>query len=378
MRHRFIYIAQLIVLILSPVFVFSQAVCSSSGYTILTINGVLTDEREAQINKEKLSALFGFSKGTFNSEKITFDYLHNPSHFAGGGDIAKTLAQMMNDGKEVDDYDLTEMLKSASEKVKTRKLLIVGHSQGNFYANAFYKKASVPLESTAVYSVATPSSYVAGGGEYITSETDKMIAGLVARVLRKDILPPNTRIEEVANDTGLTTGHSFSDVYLKYRGAEIVGGIEAALGKLKSEPSYIPRNVGTSENTTTTCIPAPADTLAHKATGLMFAVADPVANEAKSNIASSAENVAAWGRALAGAATKVTKAVANIRESKPIVVDNATIGAAVALANTIPGPVPIYPSILPASSADRQNTEIDSVTPAEASEHSYIPTFLGM
>jgi len=167
-------------------------------------------------------------------------------------------------------------------------------------------------------------------------------------------------------------------VYLKYRGAEIVGGIEAALGKLKSEPSYIPRNVGTSENTTTTCIPAPADTLAHKATGLMFAVADPVANEAKSNIATAAANVAAAGRALAGAATKVTKAVANIRESKPIVVDNATIGAAVALANTIPGPVPIYPSILPASSADRQNTEIDSVTPAEASEHSYIPTFLGM
>src|SRR3989344_5883067 len=292
MRHRLFYITQLILFVFVPVFAFAQTgdVCSSTGYTILTINGILTNEDKAIENKDKLRDLLD---SKYNNEPLKVDYLHNEKHFAGGGDIAKTIAQMMNDGKEVDDYDLTEMLKSASEKVKTRKLLVVGHSQGNFYANAFYKKSGVPADSISVYSVATPSSYVAGGGEYITSETDKMIAGLVARVLRKDILPPNTRIEEVANDTGLTAGHSFSDVYLKYRGAEIVGGIEAALGKLKSEPSYIPRNVGTSENTTTTCIPAPADTLAHKATGLMFAVADPVANEAKSNIATAPADAAA-------------------------------------------------------------------------------------
>ncbi|KKU57183.1 MAG: hypothetical protein UX81_C0043G0003 [Parcubacteria group bacterium GW2011_GWA2_47_12] len=232
MRHRFIYIAQLISFVFAPFFVFAQTenLCSPTGYTILAINGILTNEETAKKNRNSLkNQLPEF----FNNESITIDYLHNPSHFAGGGDIAKTVAQMMNDGKEVDDYDLTEMLQSASEKVKTRKLLVVGHSQGNFYANAFYKMAGTPSESTAVYSVATPSSYVAGGGEYITSETDKMIAGLVARVLRKDILPPNTRIEEVSGDIGLTAGHSFSDVYLKYRGAEIVGGIENALGKLR-------------------------------------------------------------------------------------------------------------------------------------------------
>src|SRR3989344_2772829 len=77
-----------------------------------------------------------------------------------------------------------------------------------------------------------------------------MIAGLVARVLRKDILPPNTRIEEAANDTGLTAGHSFSDVYLKYRGAEIVGGIEKALGKPTAGYSDVLENIRMSENTT--------------------------------------------------------------------------------------------------------------------------------
>ena len=257
MRYRTFYIAQLILFVFVPVFVFAQNgdVCSVNGYTVLTINGVFTNERGAQDNKDALKQIL---KKSYNGEPIKLDYLENPSHFGGGGDIAKTVAQMMNDGKEVDDYDLTEMLKSASEKVKTRKLLIVGHSQGNFYANAFYKRAtapssdgaSVPLESIGVYSVATPSSYVAGGGEYITSETDKMIAGLVARVLRKDILPPNTRIEEVVNDTGLTAGHSFSDVYLKYRGAEIVGGIEEALSRLNAtEPNRNEANTEATQNT---------------------------------------------------------------------------------------------------------------------------------
>src|SRR3990167_1133863 len=296
MRYRFIYIAQL-VLFFIPAFVFAQtsSVCSPVGYTILTINGILTNKEEAAENS---SRLFRRLDGTYNGEPVTVDYLHNPSHFAGGGDIAKTLAQMMNDGKEVDDYDLTEMLKSASEKVKTRKLLIVGHSQGNFYANAFYKKASVPLESTAVYSVATPSSYVAGGGDYITSETDKMIAGLVARVLRKDILPPNTRIEEAANDTGLTAGHSFSDVYLKYRGAEIVGGIEKSLYKLTPKHTNILQNVGMLEDATSPCIAAPERTLAHKAAGLAFTVADPAAAGAKLAVVGAVKGVNAVGLAV--------------------------------------------------------------------------------
>ena len=99
MRYRFIYIAQL-VLFFIPAFVFAQtsSVCSPVGYTILTINGILTNKEEAAENS---SRLFRRLDGTYNGEPVTVDYLHNPSHFAGGGDIAKTLAQMMNDGKEI-------------------------------------------------------------------------------------------------------------------------------------------------------------------------------------------------------------------------------------------------------------------------------------
>ncbi|OHA40002.1 MAG: hypothetical protein A3J31_01665 [Candidatus Taylorbacteria bacterium RIFCSPLOWO2_02_FULL_48_16] len=169
----------------------------------------------------------------------------------------------------------------------------VGHS-----ATVPSDGASVPLESIGVYSVATPSSYVAGDGEYITSETDKAIAGIVGRVLRKDILPTNTRIEEVANDTGLTAGHSFSDVYLKYRGAEIVGGIEKSLYKLTPKHTNILQNVGMLEDATSPCIAAPERTLAHKAAGLAFAVADPAAAGAKLAVVGAVKGVNAVGLAV--------------------------------------------------------------------------------
>ena len=42
------------------------------------------------------------------------------------------------DTETVKDYDLIEMLRDASEKVTTQKILLVAHSQGNFYANSFY------------------------------------------------------------------------------------------------------------------------------------------------------------------------------------------------------------------------------------------------
>ena len=100
--------------------------------------------------------------------------------------------QKIFDNETVEDYDLIEMLKSASEKVKTQKLLLVAHSQGNFYANSFYdtvaeKQGGVPRESIGVYSVATPASRVAGGGKWLTSDTDKVISGIVGRLSFKKL-----------------------------------------------------------------------------------------------------------------------------------------------------------------------------------------------
>src|SRR3989338_1611761 len=95
MRYRFIYIAQL-VLFFIPAFVFAQtsSVCSPVGYTILTINGIWTNKEEAAENS---SRLFRRLDKTYNGESVTIDYLHNPSHLAGLGDIVKTIEQGLFD-----------------------------------------------------------------------------------------------------------------------------------------------------------------------------------------------------------------------------------------------------------------------------------------
>ena len=189
------------------------------------------------------------------------------------------------ENETVADYDLIEMLNDASAKVKTQKLLLVAHSQGNFYANSFYdivtgENGSVPQRSIDIYSVANPASRVAGGGNWITSDTDRVIAGLVAHLAPfHTIMPTNVHIAEVAGDTSLSAGHNFSEVYLKYRGTQIVKGIQASLDKLSSDPAR-------SEDTP--CIEPPKITLTHKAEGLTLAVLDTSINTTNATFAMSA------------------------------------------------------------------------------------------
>ncbi|MDP3052531.1 MAG: hypothetical protein Q8N22_01080 [bacterium] len=258
---------------MSPFAVFAQTgsqTCSSNGYTIITINGILTNKDGAISNRDALKYYFGKN---YNGEPLAVDYLHNESHLAGLGDILKSIYQGLFDSETVEDYDLVEMLKTASEKVATQKLLLVAHSQGNFYANSFYdvvadKDGGVPSQSLAIYSVATPSSRVAGSGKWITSDTDKVITGLVARIqFTRKILPSNVHIELQEGDS--SSGHGFSDIYLKYQGDKIVSGIESSLDQLKTN------NVQDAQKP---CLASPKLSIVHKIEGAMFAVADHIAN----------------------------------------------------------------------------------------------------
>ncbi len=209
---------------------------------------------------------------TYKGENIRVDYLLNPTHLAGIGDIIKAIEQKVFDDETIDDYDLTEMIRDASAKVTTQKLLLVAHSQGNFYANSFYDTvagidAGLPTQSIAVYGVATPSGRVAGGGKWLTSDTDKVIAGVVGHLPARKIMEPNTHIALQADDGAL--GHNFSDIYLKYRGAEIVSDIESSLQKLRADEA---------RSADALCIAPPELTLGHKIAGAAFAFADPLAH----------------------------------------------------------------------------------------------------
>lgn len=250
MKNKKLLIILVLLLILFSPKVYAQDICSKNGYTILTINGMLTNNIEAKENKENLKKRLS---ATYNNQPINVDYVHNATHVGGLGDLVDAVRQGLFDSKS--DYDLVEILDSASGKVSTQKLLLVGHSQGNFYANNFYdkvanKEGGVPAQSIGVYGVATPDNHVAGDGKYLTSDTDTVISAVVGRL--KSIMTPNTHIV-LKNGDGL--GHSFSDVYLKYRSEKIVSDIKSSFDKLK---------VNETQKTEDPCISPPKISMWHE------------------------------------------------------------------------------------------------------------------
>ncbi len=266
MKHLISFIALILLIAPKPVLADIQS-CSPDGYTIATINGIFTNEQQAQQNKESLKQFF---KDKYDNEPLKIEYFHNPSHLAGIGDVAMSVYQKFFENEKVEDYDLVEMLKTASEKVNTQKLLLVAHSQGNFYANSFYdsvagQKGGVPEESINIYGVATPAGRVAGDGKWLTSKTDKVIAGVVDKFPFRNIMEPNTNITLGKDDDFF--GHNFTEVYLKYRGDKIISDIQDSLRNLKVN----------NENIDGPCIKAPEQTLAHVIQGLALAIADPIA-----------------------------------------------------------------------------------------------------
>ncbi|OGF92079.1 hypothetical protein A3H05_02715 [Candidatus Giovannonibacteria bacterium RIFCSPLOWO2_12_FULL_43_26] len=284
----------------------SSELCQKTGYTVSAVNGIFTDEEDARNNQRFLKAEL---KDTYNGEKIDYQYLLNPSHIAGLGDLTMSFYQKIFDYEAVKDYDLVEMLKDASEKVKTQKILLVAHSQGNFYANSFYdsvagKEGGIPQESIGVYAVATPAGRVAGGGKWLTSDTDKVIVDLVGLFPFKKIMTPNTSIVLTKGDD--FKGHNFSGVYLKYRGKEIISGIRETLGRLAEN------NVQSKESP---CLAPPKLTLAHKIQGEILSAVDPFANMAIDGIVIVAVEAYQAGKALAKGASSLSGLIAGAYDS---------------------------------------------------------------
>lgn len=260
MKYKILFIA-IIVLFFNYPKSWANESCSPRGFTILTINGINTNEQEAGDNKRELERKLVIT--TFNNEPLAIDFLYNPTHAGGGGDLLDVIGQ--GAFKQQSDYDLIEILNSASAKIKTQKVLLVGHSQGNFYANNFYKKVAdieggVPKESIGVYSVATPANEVSGGGSYITSDGDLVIKA--ASALSK-VLSSNTHIEYKKGGDPL--GHNFIKVYLQYRSSEIISGIKSSLSKLKSN------DIQTSQSP---CLAPQKISLGHKIAGVYLKASD--------------------------------------------------------------------------------------------------------
>src|SRR3989338_2221094 len=146
-------------LLIAPTILLAQS-CNSIGFTVIYINGVLTEEKTADQNKAALEKLFRQLTGR---NDVAFQLGHNPSHFAGASDFLQSIAQTFN--TSISDFDRNAILMQIHPQVSTRKILLVGHSQGTFYTNEIHHyllEHGTPESSVAVYNLATPAYYVAG------------------------------------------------------------------------------------------------------------------------------------------------------------------------------------------------------------------------
>ncbi len=256
-----------VLLITFPTKIFAS--CLEQGYTVIYVNGIF-HEKESKANKEKDDLKDKFIAITGRRD-VKFVTGYNPTHLAGVGDLAQAASQIF--GTSISDFDLQTILKQIHPEVTTRKLFLVGHSQGAFYTNAMYDyflARGVPKESVGIYNVGTPAAMTAGGGKYITANQDLMIRLLTdtaRKVGGQPPLPPNADMPLLVEDfSSAFPGHSFAGAYLKSAPERIVGEISSGLAQLKAS--------GASAGD---CFTVPQTTLSYRAQQIAFSVADPTA-----------------------------------------------------------------------------------------------------
>lgn len=310
------------------------ASCANLGWTVIFVNGVLTDEDSAKIQRQDLENTL---PSGINKEPIYVRLGHNQTHLGGGADIIQTASQAF--GKSVSDFDQNTILMQIQPQISTRKILLVGHSQGTFYTNSIYEyllKNGVPEESLAVYNLATPADRVEGSGKYLTSTNDKVINGvrpLMAKYGAPAPLSANITIPIPANELNDPAGgHHFGSSYLAMEPGRIVSDIASALGNLKAGASP----------TADGCFTPPPPTLAYKTQAVAFAAADPIAQTVKTGTIAAGSALAAAARkaqaAALYAASKIQSALSYLFKTLPRA-NASNQGAAAASALTIPPPI---------------------------------------
>ena len=246
------------------------AACSGAGQTVAYVNGVLTSNVEARDDLLMLKLHF-FGRPLFS--ETTFINVYNPSHLAGAGDLAESVSQVL--GTPLSDFDYTNMLQQFYYSLATRRVLLLGHSQGALYANSLYAyllSHGEPKEAVGVYAVATPAASVAGGGLYLNSRQDVALSMITAAAQRAGASPPlpgNIDILITPDDIARNAivGHSFVDAYLAGASSRIISDVTKSLARL----------VPTYASQTGDCFDAPPETITETFERGIFRIADPVA-----------------------------------------------------------------------------------------------------
>jgi hypothetical protein len=250
--------------------IFAQQSCSllEKKITIFFANGILTSSESAWSSSQKLRKALG---DDFNGIRLGYDIAQNETNGATF-DLIQSLLQAdlqwssqvagwLNNLGVIPDWfyqwrqkaalgmtmilapELEEhVLKYHDELVMGHGVLVVSHSQGNFYANEarpLLKRISTDgqMEAFTIFGVATPANNVGGGGgPYYTNHRD-----FIQHIL-PDTLPENWKLRyltadrSLADDVSVVNAHFFNDTYLSDKfdvKAELVRGFKTSLAALR-------------------------------------------------------------------------------------------------------------------------------------------------
>jgi len=232
------------------------ASCSKDGATVVYINGINTTRSDAQLDSENLRDEFVKATGSTNVK-----FLNAYNQTSGVVlDVWKLTSQMLAWDPASWNEDTTgdHILEQMHNDLTTQRVVLVGYSQGAFYANETYKYLTmfggVKPAALANFAVGTPASYVAGNGAYMTSFEDSKVAEatrLAAQAGLAHPLPPDINIPTTTLDA---TGHQFTTSYLAGASSVMVGELQSDIAALQP----------TTSSDQIDCFVPPSNSLVHK------------------------------------------------------------------------------------------------------------------
>ncbi|RKZ37357.1 MAG: hypothetical protein DRQ49_16340 [Gammaproteobacteria bacterium] len=223
--------------------------CEQAKFRVVFSNGELTSPKQAFTALNELALSLGNSHA---DQGITYDLAYNYSDEAFKQlsqssdqrlwyvDLAR---QVYNWKYKVNTPELNEHVQKYREAIlHGQKVLVVSHSQGNFYTNLAQQmlanlKPTIFMEGFGIFGVATPATHVGGKGTYLTNHLD-----IITSV--PSSLPANWTLRradsgKIVDHIGSIPAHHFSDTYLSpYYDIrpEVIKGIKQELSKLKKPP----------------------------------------------------------------------------------------------------------------------------------------------
>jgi hypothetical protein len=182
-------------------------------------------------SEEDVTQVLQVISQAFDDKAIQFQsWINKPSSAPSWARSAiKAAEQNSRESAYVNDPDLkAHVAKYKADLAAGERVIVLAHSQGNFYANRAY--ADLPSKAGfGIVSVGTPANATADGGPYTTLTNDKIIEPI-----------PYRRAPNTTNGAGFVAaaadadGHSFTRSYLNgdVSGPQIAAQVNARLAAL--------------------------------------------------------------------------------------------------------------------------------------------------